>query len=518
MPQKMLQYLFGKHQPDQEDLNTNYAVATNVLPRLRGYGPFASFVQHAQTALPEPPVGTAFVARTSTGDYKFFLGTATKLWLYNSFGLFFQDVSRPGGYTASAEAPWSFEQFGNEVFATNINTRLQFINVDTAGNFADVGVLEVDPDSDGSLPPPAHYVKTVGDFLVLGNLGGALNSTIAWSGLNNSRWWEVGSQSSDRQQFPDGGAVTAITGSDAGYVFQENAVRRMIFTPGGEPAYVFRFEKVENYHGAIAPRSVVPIGPHVFYLAQDGFYRIGPDGVLNIGFESVNDNFLKFAGQTNFKDTLGCSDPVHPRVYWAARSGQAAPSGEGILFNRVMVFDYATQQWSEAEIDLHQLMPAALSGVTLDDLTDVLGYTDMDAVPPTPGVTVPFPLDSKAWAGGAPILAGVDTELFFGFFQGPPMEARISTAKLDIAPGRRSLIRKVRPLTDAPLPWISVATLGFPSTDPAVVSTETKPEPDGMCAQRSSGRYHRFRLRIPAASRWTYALGVEVDAVAQGSR
>jgi hypothetical protein len=516
MPQQTTRFLFGKHQPDQEDLDTNYAVATNVLPRLRGYGPFNSFARHANTALPEEPLGTAFVARTSSGGYKFYLGTAHDLWLYNGTTKAFDKVSvSPGAYAASIDAPWSFDQFGHELFAVNINNAVQVIDVDAAANFAAVN-SSLDPDSDNAPAPSARYVKVVGDFLVLGDLGGPDNNVVAWSGLNNSRWWKLGERSCDRQRFPDGGAVTAITGSDAGYVFQETAVRRMIFTPGGEPAYIFRFEKVENYHGAIAPRAVVPVGPHVFYLAQDGFYRIGPDGIVNIGFESVNDHFLTLAGQTNFKDTLGCSDPLHPRVYWAARTADAANPTQGLFLNRIMVFDYATQQWSEAEIDLLQLMPAAVSGITLEGL-DAAGYLNIDLGPDDPG-GLPASLDSKLWAGGAPLLGGVDLNRFLGFFTGPPMEAHINTAKLDIAPSRRSLIRKVRPLTDAPLPYVSVATLGFPSTDPAVVSNETTPEADGMCAQRSSGRYHRFRLRIPASQRWSYALGVEVDAVPQGGR
>ena len=40
----------------------------------------------------------------------------------------------------------------------------------------------------------------------------------------------------------------------------------------------------------------------------------------------------------------------------------------------------------------------------------------------------------------------------------------------------------------------------------------------GNCPQRASTRYARGRIRIPAGSGWSFALGVEPDIAPEGGR
>jgi hypothetical protein len=80
-------------------------------------------------------------------------------------------------------------------------------------------------------PPQAAYISVVGRFLVL---SGLLSNPyrIQWSGLNATTTWTSGVNSSDFQDFPDGGVVRGVAGGEFGTVFQDQAIRRMSYIPG----------------------------------------------------------------------------------------------------------------------------------------------------------------------------------------------------------------------------------------------------------------------------------------------
>lgn len=483
---------FGPYSPDTPDLDSDNGVVNNVIPRKRGYGPLPS-LSAISSALAATPLG-AIVARTATNTFLTFVGTATKLYKYNSASLGWTDVTRVSGgnYSASAANPWSFAQYGTKLVAVNINDVAQVIDVDAGSAFAALG---------GS-PPQASVVAALGEFLVLGCLSGYPNR-IHWSAIGDITGWTAGTNSSDTQDFPDGGPVRAIAGYEAGYVFQQDSIRRMIFTPGGEPDYVFRFEKVEANRGSVSPRSVIPVGERVFYLAKDGFYFISQAGSQNIGFERVNDTFLNNIDQTELVNVIGCADPLHPRVYWAYKSSDAATS----YLNKMLIYDWAIDRFAPADVNQYLMFPAAISGVTLDGLDSISSSLD----------ALQYSLDSAVWSGGAPVLASFDTDKKLAFFQGTNTEATLATGELEINQGSRSYVSKVRPVTDAPTPYISVSSRNT-LQQVAVTSSERTAESDGFASQRVSGRYLRHRMRIASAAQWTYALGVDPIVKAEGTR
>src|SRR6185369_9757527 len=121
-------------------------------------------------------------------------------------------------------AQWQFAQTGKLVFATHANTVLQVFDLDTSSTFT---------NALGS-PPQAAYISVVGRFLVL---SGLLSQPyrIQWSGLNSfnaSASWTQGTNSSDFQDFPDGGIVRGVAGGESGIIFQDQAIRRMSYVPG----------------------------------------------------------------------------------------------------------------------------------------------------------------------------------------------------------------------------------------------------------------------------------------------
>ncbi len=488
----MAAILFGAHRPDQEDLQSDMGAVTNVIPRMRGYGPLSNLLP-LSNPLAATPLG-AFAALGINGAYSIFVGTATKLYKYNTATLAFTDVARLAGgvYAASTTAPWSFTQFGTKVIAVNFNDDPQVIDVDSGTNFAALA----------GTPPRARYAGVFGDFLVLGNVSG-FPRRVQWSGLNNIEFWTSGTNSSDFQDFPDGGHVSGLAGYDAGFVFQENAIRRMIFTPGGEPDFVFRIEKVENERGSASARSIITVGPRVFFLARDGFYVIDGTGSKNIGFETMNSTFLDIVDRAKVGDVMGSSDPLHSRVYWAFTSSDSPTA----YFNKLIIYDWAIDRWSEAFVNQYMIFPAAVAGLGLEGLDAIAASIE----------TLQYSLDSRVWAGGQPVIASIDQNLRLAFYQGAFMEANIYTAKLELTPGYRALVTKVRPLTDAPTPFVSLSSRSSLAVLPPETA-ETTPSVDGMCPQRSSGRWHRFRLRIAAGETWTYALGVDPEFKQEGRR
>ena len=133
-------------------------------------------------------------------------------------------------------------------------------------------------------PPHARFIRTIGDFLVLGGLS-TDEKAIRWCDINDPTNWST--LLSDFQSFPDGDRITGLEGGEEGFILQEKAVRRMTFIPGADE--VFRFQRLENAKGNIAPYSSTTIGQVVYYTSNDGFYAISTaNGLRPIGDQKVN--------------------------------------------------------------------------------------------------------------------------------------------------------------------------------------------------------------------------------------
>ena len=182
----------------------------NVVPRGDGYGPFPDFSAYTAT-LPGTCRG-AFYALKSDGSVITFAATSTKLYKLSNTDFTWGDVSLGAAtYSAlTASANWQFAQFGNLVFATQANALLQVFDLSSSSAFANCA---------GS-PPQAAYVSIVERFLVL---SGLLSNPyrVQWSGLNATTTWTSGVNSSDFQDFPDGGIVRGVAGGEGGIIFQD---------------------------------------------------------------------------------------------------------------------------------------------------------------------------------------------------------------------------------------------------------------------------------------------------------
>lgn len=482
---------FGPWEPDVSGVDVQaLLIAKNAWPSKVGYVPIPSFSAISQSMLPSKCVGIAF-ARTAAGGWLIFAGTATKLYKFQSNA--WLDVTRLSGgdYTVATDDYWSFTQFGSKLLATNIADNLQVIDVDSgATNFADCA---------GS-PPRARYVTVVGDFAVLASLSSG-DRRVRNSAINDSTGWTVGTNLCDEQEFADGGRVTGLAGGEYGRVVQEKSIRRMIFQPGSDQA--FRFERVENEHGAAAGYSLASTANTIYFLANDGFYSFNDNGLNPIGAQRVNGWFRANCDISRYFATVSFTDPFAPRIGWAFYN-----SAGSVNFDRVIFYDWQLDRWSYAEVTAQYWSSLVTAGVTLEDL-DV--YGDID------GGGIPYPFDSRVWEGGAPVIGAVDSSGRMSFLEGAaPLTAVFSTGPSRVNPGARTkefAIELLGVVNDAS-PTIRIGKRENTQQPTVYTSASTPSALTGMFRITASGRIHDFELTMTQASgtTWEHVQGLDVAA------
>ncbi|MHC2867985.1 hypothetical protein ACVIYH_009118 [Bradyrhizobium diazoefficiens] len=484
---------WGPWTPDTID----YEAATpktilNVIPRADGYGPFPSVSAYTQ-ALPAVCRG-GFYALKSDGTVITFAGTSTKLYRLNNTDFSWVDVSKGGGtYTAptfgSLAANWQFAQFGNLVFATHANTVLQVYDLSSSSAFADCA---------GS-PPQAAYIAVVGRFLVL---SGLLSNPyrIQWSGLNATTTWTSGVNSSDFQDFPDGGIVRGVAGGEFGVVFQDQAIRRMSFIPGSP--LIFQIDRIAQDKGLYAPYSIVRAGEQIFYYGTQGFAKIAPGGYPEpIGREKIDRTFLTDLDKGNLQLMIGASDPRTSRVYWSYKSANGLTG----LYDKIIGYDYALDQLFQISDSGEYLLGISQTGLTLEALDSISSSID----------AMSLSLDAYATAV-QPELAQFSATHNLGFYRGPNLEATLESGEQG-TDGKKVRVKGFRAVTDAATHYGSCSyrdTSNATATSGAEVLVSAR---TGRCDMQRETRYTRFKVRIPAGTSWNYCVGVEPDIAGAGS-
>lgn len=481
---------FGEYRPDISDYEgTTTQSINNAIPRGDGYGPFPSFIVSTSGLVAACRGG--FYALKSDGTVQTFAGTSTKLYQLNNTNYTWTDVSLGAGtYSAlSATAQWQFAQFGNLVFATQANAVLQVFDLSSSAAFANCA---------GS-PPQAAYISVVGRFLVL---SGLLSNPyrIQWSGLNATTTWTSGVNSSDFQDFADGGIVRGVAGGESGIVFQDQSIRRMSYLPGSP--LIFQIERIAQDKGLFAPYSIIRAGEKIFFYASQGFYKIEPGGVpVQIGREKYDRTFLADLDKGNLQLFMGAADPRSTRIYWAYKS----VAGQAGLYDKAIGYDSTLERFFPVSISGEYLLGLSQTGLTLENLDTISSSLD----------ALTLSLDAYATAV-QPEIAQFDSTHKLGFFRGPALEATLKTSEQG-TDGDRIYVNGFRCVTDAATHYGSLSyretTAAAPSDLPEIaVNTRT-----GLCDLRLSTRYARMKVRIPAGITWTFAAGVEPDTSREGS-
>jgi hypothetical protein len=388
----------------------------------------------------------------------------------------------------SSDAQWQFAQFGNLVFATQKNTVLQVYNLSSSSAFADCA---------GS-PPQASYISVVGRFLVL---SGLLSNPfrIHWSGLNDTTNWTSGVNSSDYQDFPDGGIVRGVAGGEFGTIFQDQAIRRMSYIPGS--ALIFQIERITQDQGLFAPYSIVSAGDVVYFHSAHGFHKIAPGGFPEqIGRERVDRTFFDDLDKAELRMFIGAYDPRSTRVFWAYKS----TSGTTGLYDKILGYDTALDRWFPLSMTGEYILGMSQPGITLENLDAISASID----------ALGASLDSFA-VSTQPLIAQFNSDHKIGFFSGSNLEATLETGEQG-TDGRRIFVNGFRPVTDAATVYGSASYRERVSATPTSLTEIAMNSRTGRCDLRRSTRYSRMKIRIPASTTWTYAAGVEPDIRQEG--
>jgi len=489
---------FGEYLPDQSDLdNPGVTRAENVLPFLNGYGPFKALSAYSD-ALTARCQGAISVEDKSGNVYNY-AGDATKL--YSLTDDTWGDVSKVATtYALDATEHWEFVKFKEKVIATGWDSAHaatgypQFITLGGA-NFADLTTAF-----------QAKHVAVVRDFVVFGNYWDTsvdIPNGVIWSGINDETTYAAsGTTLSDSNTLKNGVQVQRIIGGSSGHIFCETTIHRMEFQSGGRVA--FTFDEVDPGVGIHAPGGVCAGGGLIFFLADDGFrVSVSRGPSERIGSEKVNRTMLAELDVANIDRVTSAYDPRSGFVFW----GIPAAGGTAGIANKIYLFNSKANRWSTVEVEVEKLYPSGSPGYTLDGLDTI--NTSIDALTES--------LDSSVYGGGALQLGAFDNAHKLGYFGGAAMDATIETQELQLANGRKTMLRSVRPeISGGATVTVGVAARNR-QQDTETFGSQQSVRDSGRVPLRKVGRYHRFRVQT--SGDFKHAIGIgDVEAGAVGRR
>lgn len=472
----MQKILFGEWLPDQPGVTGAVTDAKNCYPVANGYAPVKSEADYSDAA------GANLIitfAGKFGGASSLFAASATQIYKFDSADASLDALTTTGYTTVEG---WDVTQFGAKMILANGQDKLQSWTLNSSTYFGDLSASA----------PIAKYVTVVRDFVVAAN-DGTDTSKVYWSDLNDETDWTPGAASqADTQILPDGGDITGLAGGEYGLIFLERAIYRMSYT--GSP-FFFQFDAISRSLGCISNGSIAQYGNLTYFLADDGFYVCDGQSTKNIGSEKVNrwffENAIPGEIQTGMSATV---DPVNKLVIWKFNN---TFGGKNML-----LYSIDLNKWSYAETTATSIAYALTPSATLEQVDNY--NTSIDALD--------IPLDSRVFAGGQLLFAGVSGQKIIAF-SGQPKTANISTGDIDVG---RSTIMLAKPIVDNGSGSIAVSSRDN-LAEQVEFSSNVSPDAENRVSLRSNGEYHRLRL-TPTGSSWKTAVGLEFDVVKQGDR
>lgn len=488
----------GQFLPDQPPFqNAGATVATNVVPAANGYRNLPDVLPFSGAA--NKFIRGMFAAKDDAASAAIYVGDENSLYKFNASDSALTDISKTSdaSYSTADGDVWRFVQFGEAVVATNYADPIQTITAAGGGRFADLG----------GTPPKAKFLAVVRDFVMCGytndTTDGEKPYRVRWSGIGDYDSWTVDADTqADFQDISDMGAVTGLVGGEYATILMERGIVRAQYV--GSPL-VFEFDKVQLQRGCKISGSVVSLGRNVFYLSDDGFYVFDGQQSKPIGAEKINNYFLSRFQSNNSARMSAVVDPLRQIVVWSYPS---VDSGDGTP-DELIIYNYATDSWSSANIGLDAMAPLFSAGYTLEGLDNISSSLD----------SLPSSLDSSVYKGGEFFFAG-SKDNKIQTFTGDNLDAIVETGEFELQAGRSSLINNVIPYVenDTGLDLTVTSQIASRNSQNSVVSfgSASTLNSDNFCPVRSSGRYHRVRLNLSGS--WTNVQGIDVDGQIRGRR
>lgn len=455
----------------------------NLIPSIDGYKGVMSF-KGVTEPLPDwsdeaRPLGAATFVRSDRSVVTV-VGTQKNLYIRETLGAWRLVSKEENAYT-SADSRWKFELFGDLLIATNYADPVQCMNLSTDTQFHDLS----------STAPRARDLAIVNEFLVLINTvdeyDGVRPQRIWWSPIGDPQGEWVPNQTTmcDYQDVFAGSYITGVVGGEDALVMMRDALVRMSFV--GSPV-VFQFQTLTTDYGNLGYDTYASIEGTVFFLSETGFKQYEGGVVKPIGMGKV-DNFA-------WNDTMGLVlseaiagiDLRNNCVWWAYRSKKAIETEYEGLTDKALVYHYPSGKWGKVHQVLASFCYVNTKGYSLDELDEVSKNVD----------ELPFSLDSEAWRGGVPVLAGFSKDGEFGYFYGDFYEGQLITGHFPLNEAHsRVFIRRVRPRVDGTDTTIKVAMSGIQDEqDTAIYTSLVGKTRVGDFPFRVSGRFHSIKMTI----------------------
>ena len=472
----MQKILFGEWLPDQPGVTGAVTDAKNCYPVANGYAPIKSEADYSDAA-------GANLLITFAGKFggvsSLFAASTTQIYKFDSNDASL-DAATTTGYTAVEG--WDVTQFGAKMILANGQDKLQAWTLNSSTNFADLAASA----------PIAKFVTVVRDFVVAAN-DGTDTSKVYWSDLNDETDWTPGTASqADNQILPDGGDITGLAGGEYGLVFLERAIYRMSYA--GSP-FFFQFDAISRSLGCISNGSIAQYGNLTYFLADDGFYVCDGQSTKNIGTEKVNRWFFSNAIPGEIPTGMSATvDPINKLVIWKFNG---TFGGKYLL-----MFSIDLNKWSYADTTATSIAYALTPSATLEQVDNY--NSNIDALD--------IPLDSRVFAGGQLLFAGVSGQKIISF-SGQPKTAIISTGDIDVG---RSTVMLSKPIVDGGSGSVAISSRDN-LAEQVEFGSNVAADAENRVSLRSNGEYHRLRL-TPTGSNWQTAVGLEFDVVKQGDR
>lgn len=481
-------FKIGEWLPDQLDnWNVGANNVNNVLCQGENYRPFPAFSESGSAVSSSGRIYNAYSFIDKNGSVHNFAATKGNLWKQN--GSTWSKVSKTSTgtpYATATDGFWRFTEFGQRIVATNLNDTPQSYIVGTSTAFSNLSTSA----------PKMKNIATINNFLVGVNIddGTLRPERVQWSALAGPTDFVASPTTLSGYQDLSGagGRNQAIVPTqNYGVIIRDRSIWRMEFI--GAPQ-IWQFTEAEVNRGTICLNSVISDGVIVYYLDDNGFFAFNGTSSTPIGNKKI-DNYFFGRLDVDYVDRIKAAiDPVNKFIAW----GYPTSGSQGLLTSVIMYF-WAENRWSQADVSLDTIVALYTSGLTLEQLSSAYPVIE----------TVPFSLDSRVWAGGNRSLGGFSTAHKIGFFAGANLQAVMETTEVAPNQGGRSFIQSILPVTDSTGVYAKIRSRknqygSLTNSSSATFSSQTNEIPF-----RVDDRFHRVELTIAAGSTWEQVQGVQ---------
>ncbi len=130
---------------------------------------------------------------------------------------------------------------------------------------------------------------------------------------------------------------------------------------------IFQFDTISRNVGCIEGNSIAQYSGTSYFLSDDGFYATNGQTLNGIGSEKVDRYFFNNANIADIDSISAAVDPERNLVIWNYTNVSGGRS--------LLIYNFETQKWCEADTDVDYLSTLATSGATLDGLDSAYNVT-----------------------------------------------------------------------------------------------------------------------------------------------